>query len=329
MCARPPWPWQRVNGNWLAYQLTRLQVRFPASQSSSPTPAATPKTGPPFFSLPRSQTQPNQADAAAQITISEPYTPIACAFAPSTVARMRYLARVGLAAFVCLLSAVGTGNAASRFSNLTGTWTNPVGVGTTIAITQNGSAIRWTGGPNNRAWIQTFEGNLAGASFSGDFFQDAPGVTPPRYHGTIDATVLDSCHIKLLRVVQAGQPTVYNVIFTKQACTTRAVGASRLTLNLSQRRFILTTNGSCPSTGCVVADGAIVTFCNSDEVNYSPFTFSAGNRFGPPYKGQKLLHPGKCTQHRFVNPGSTPIEVKIYDAIHSQMRTIITVTPKR
>jgi len=245
------------------------------------------------------------------------------------VSVVRFRARIGLAAFACLLATVGTGSAASRFANLTGTWTNPIGVGTTIAITQSGSTIKWTGGPDNHAWIQTFEGTLVGASFSGEFFQDAPGVTPPRYHGTIDATVLDSCHIKLLRVVQAGQATVSNVTFTKQGCTTSAPAATRLTLGLYHRQFVLPTNTSCPATGCVVADGAVVTFCNRDEVNYSPFTFSAGNRFGPPYAGQKLLHPGKCTQHRFVNPGSTPIEVKIYDAIHSQMRTIVTVMPKR
>ena len=115
---------------------------------------------------------------------------------------MRYPVRIGLATVVCLLAAVGTGSAASHFSNLTGTWTNPAGVGTTIAITQTGNAIKWTGGPDNHAWIQTFAANLVGASFSGEFFQDAPGVTPPRYHGRIDGTVLDSCHIKLLRVIQ-------------------------------------------------------------------------------------------------------------------------------
>jgi hypothetical protein len=57
---------EHVNGNWLADQLTRLQVRYPASRSSSPKHAATRKTGPTASSPPRSRTQPSRADAAAE-----------------------------------------------------------------------------------------------------------------------------------------------------------------------------------------------------------------------------------------------------------------------
>ncbi|HVC88804.1 MAG TPA: hypothetical protein VNC40_15450 [Gaiellaceae bacterium] len=75
--------------------------------------------------------------------------------------------------------------------------------------------------------------------------------------------------------------------------------------------------------------GAVISICNRAASNYSPFTFAAGNRFGPPYGGQKLLHPGQCMQHRFVNAGSLPIQVKIFDALRSQMRFIVAVMPKR
>jgi hypothetical protein len=63
---------EHVNGNWLADQLTRLQVRYPASRSSSRTHAATRKTGPTASSPPRSRTQPSRADAAVEANLRFP-----------------------------------------------------------------------------------------------------------------------------------------------------------------------------------------------------------------------------------------------------------------
>jgi hypothetical protein len=57
---------EHVNGNWLADQLTRLQVRYPSSRSSSPTHAAAQKTGPTASSPPRTRTQRSRPDAAAE-----------------------------------------------------------------------------------------------------------------------------------------------------------------------------------------------------------------------------------------------------------------------
>ncbi|MGH3064870.1 MAG: hypothetical protein ACRDOF_01080, partial [Gaiellaceae bacterium] len=83
--------------------------------------------------------------------------------------------------------------------------------------------ITWTGGPNNRAWIQTFKGTITddphyGPTFSGTFRQDESGREPPRYHGTMKAQIQASCKFVFLSIVQAGQPTLSNIHFEKQPC---------------------------------------------------------------------------------------------------------------
>jgi hypothetical protein len=107
--------------------------------------------------------------------------------------------------------------------NLSGTWTSPLPTehsGTSLTLTQSGSTITWQGGPNDRAWIQEFNGTLSGDSITGTFQQDAPGVSPKRYHGTMTIHVRDKCHFEFTSIVQAGMPTVTGVEFTKAGCTT-------------------------------------------------------------------------------------------------------------
>lgn len=108
--------------------------------------------------------------------------------------------------------------------NLTGAWSTP---GTHLVLAQSGNTISWTGGPDNRAWIQTFKGTLAsdpklGTIFTGTFQQDEPGRSPPRYHGTMKAQVEDSCHFRFITIEQAGMPTIGNILFTKSPCPASA-----------------------------------------------------------------------------------------------------------
>src|SRR6266568_3140457 len=76
-----------VDGTWLADQLARLHVRYPTFTSSTPTPAATPKTGPNASLPPHSQTPPTRTPAptervyrqarralVTQIGITDPFT---------------------------------------------------------------------------------------------------------------------------------------------------------------------------------------------------------------------------------------------------------------
>jgi hypothetical protein len=120
-------------------------------------------------------------------------------------------------------------------TSLSGNWTSGVPSdhgGTTIQITQTGTTIKWTGGPNDKAWVQEYTGTLSGSSFSGAFQQDAPGVTPKRYHGTISGVVHDPCHIELTSVEQSGQKTLTSVPFTKTGCgtttTTRTASVGKI-----------------------------------------------------------------------------------------------------
>src|SRR5205814_1276759 len=68
--------------------------------------------------------------------------------------------------------------------------------------------------------VQEYAGTLTGSTFSGEFHQDAPGVEPQRYSGSISGTVEDGCHLVLTSVVQNGQETLTHVPFTKTACET-------------------------------------------------------------------------------------------------------------
>jgi hypothetical protein len=119
-----------------------------------------------------------------------------------------------------LLGAVaGAGWAAGPTYDLNGAWTDKAGT-TSLTLQQSGNTLTWQGGPNNRAWIQSFRGTLGGSTFSGTFVQDAPGVSPQRYHGTMTARVIDSCHFVFTSIVQAGMPTVSGIEFVKNPCTT-------------------------------------------------------------------------------------------------------------
>lgn len=113
----------------------------------------------------------------------------------------------------------GAGWASGPTYDLSGAWTDKGGT-TSLTLQQAGNTLTWHGGPNNRAWIQSFRGTLGGSAFSGVFVQDAPGVTPQRYHGTMTARVVDSCHFVFTSIVQAGMPTVSGVEFVKRPCTT-------------------------------------------------------------------------------------------------------------
>ena len=113
----------------------------------------------------------------------------------------------------------GSGWAAGPTYDLTGTWADKGGT-TSLTLQQSGNTLTWQGGPNNRAWIQNFSGTVGGSAFSGTFVQDAPGVTPQRYRGTMTARILDSCHFVFTSIVQAGMPTVSGIEFIKRPCTT-------------------------------------------------------------------------------------------------------------
>lgn len=117
----------------------------------------------------------------------------------------------------------GAGGAAASSYDLSGYWSD--GAGTSLTLQQSGTSLTWKGGPDSRAWIQEFTGTLEGSSFSGTFEQDAPGVTPQRYHGRMTADVLDHCHFRFTAIVQAGMPTVTGIVFTKTPCGTTAVSA--------------------------------------------------------------------------------------------------------
>src|SRR6266540_2390494 len=122
-----------------------------------------------------------------------------------------------------------SGAGASSGGNLTGDWSSPLPSelgGTSLALTQSGSTITWQGGPNDRSWVQKFTGELSGDTISGSFEQDVPGRTPARYHGTITARVIDSCHFKTILVRQPGVPDTGGAMFTKSPCAKTAISGS-------------------------------------------------------------------------------------------------------
>jgi hypothetical protein len=129
--------------------------------------------------------------------------------------------RLLIPALVVLLIGIvcGTGWAGRTVTyDLTGAWTDKART-TSLTLKQSGTTLTWRGGPNNRAWIQNFTGTLSGSGFSGTFRQDAPGVSPQRYHGTMTAVVIDSCHFRFTSIVQAGWPTLKDIEFEKLPCT--------------------------------------------------------------------------------------------------------------
>lgn len=229
---------------------------------------------------------------------------------------------------IAAVSSAGAGVSSSY--NLTGHWTTP---GTSLTLEQSGRVITWTGGPDNRAWIQTFKGTISddpdyGPTFSGTFQQDEPGRLPPRYRGTMKAQIRDSCSFEFLSIVQAGQPTLSNIDFRKVPCVVTTKPLARLNLILYKKRFVADSRqaSSCPSEfECVVRNGAVVSICNRDDFYHQPWALSSGNAFGG--HGKVILKTGNCYQRRFVNNGRQAIQVKIYDRIHSQERFIVTVLP--
>ena len=132
---------------------------------------------------------------------------------------MRHRVVVNALGLLLMGVVAGSGWAAGPTYDLTGTWTDKGGT-TSLTLQQSGNTLTWEGGPNNRAWIQSFSGTLGGSAFSGTFVQDAPGVSPQRYHGTMTARVIDSCHFVFTSIVQAGMPTVSGIEFIKRPCTT-------------------------------------------------------------------------------------------------------------
>jgi hypothetical protein len=244
----------------------------------------------------------------------------------------RRLATLAATAGAALLVAVpGALPAPAATYDLSGTWTSDepkARGGTTLRITQEGSRVTWIGGPNDGAWVQKFNGTLAGADVSGVFKQDAPGVQPPRYGGTITFGVQDSCHFRTKSVRQPGQPDAGGALFTKTPCTIRTPRASRLELVLFRKQYRASPRFAafCPSSfECVVRNGATVTICNKDDFNHRPFSLTRSNTFGG--LGRAALKPGKCLTLRAENRSTVPLLVRLYDDIHSQERFIVTVVP--
>lgn len=131
-----------------------------------------------------------------------------------------------LAVLLLWVASLPVALAAAGGADLSGTWTSPVPSthgGTTIQVTQTGTTITWTGGPNDKAWVQEYTGTLSGSTFSGEFQQDAPGVTPQRYHGSISGVVRSPCRLDLTSVEQAGQVTLTDVPFFKAGCEAKPV----------------------------------------------------------------------------------------------------------
>jgi hypothetical protein len=108
-----------------------------------------------------------------------------------------------------------------------------------------------------------------------------------------------------------------NVTLTlASAAPGKQVGLARVTINQYLNRYR-------PNTA-VLKDGAVVTFCNKNEWPVHPFWLKTtlNETFS------KRLKPGECAKVRVHNPTPEPIAVKIYDALHSQVRGILRVLPR-
>lgn len=70
-----------------------------------------------------------------------------------------------------------------------------------------------------------------------------------------------------------------------------------------------------------IADGGLMTICNKNDWSIEPFAFGS-NRF------HVKLKKGSCFSKRMVNPTADALQVKIYDALHSQARMVLTVLPR-
>jgi hypothetical protein len=211
---------------------------------------------------------------------------------------------------VTLFSACGGGGTAAKppAHDLTGTWTNSAGVGTTLVLTQQHATLTWVGGPNNKAWVQYFDGTVSGSAFSGTFVQDAPGVVPQRFRGKMEAQINDACHFTFTKIAQEGQKVVTNVVFTKATC---ASAQPAMTVAFAQGRFT-------PK----VSSGARVTFCNDGTITNRLFTTGSGNAFKEP-----KVKPSACFTRRFVNSGKAPLLVTVRGGPRGGRAFLVIVEP--
>jgi hypothetical protein len=177
------------------------------------------------------------------------------------------------------VSSAGAGAGVSSLHNLTGHWTTE---GTSLTLKQSGRVITWTGGPDNRAWIQTFKGTISedryGPTFSGTFQQDEPGRLPPRYSGTMKARIRDSCNFEFLSIVQAGQPTLSDIHFNKVPCVVRTKPLSRLNLILYKKRFVPDSGRRAPARPHLNASSATALWSVSATATTSTTTHSRSRR---------------------------------------------------
>ena len=222
--------------------------------------------------------------------------------------------RITLALFVSLCVALvagcggGSPQAKPPAHDLSGTWTNSAGVGTTLVLTQQRATLTWVGGPNNKAWVQYFNGTVSGSAFSGAFVQDAPGVIPQRFHGKMEARINDACHFTFTKVAQQGQKIVSNLVFTKATCPS---AQPALTLAFAQGRFT-------PK----VSSGARVTFCNDGTITNKLFTTAPGNAFKEP-----RVKPNACFTKRLVNSGKAPLLVTVRGGPRGGRAFLVIVQP--
>lgn len=203
---------------------------------------------------------------------------------------------IALVFLAAVLAGCGGSHAAPPAHDLTGTWTNAAGVGTTLVMTQHGSTLTWVGGPNDKAWVQFFNGKVSGNAFSGKFAQDAPGVVPQRFHGTMEATINDDCHFTFTKIAQRGEPELTNIVYTKATCT-----AVQPTLILSLNRGAFTPK---------IPTGARVTFCNDGTIAHALSEPPPATDF-PPTRVKR----GACFTKQFVNTTNAPLDVYVHATI--------------
>ena len=74
-----------------------------------------------------------------------------------------------------------------------------------------------------------------------------------------------------------------------------------------------------PAYNVTVSAGDVLRICNEDPFQHQPFAINKLNSF------EAMLRPGECYEYRAHNPTDSAITMKIYDQIHSQERTEITI----